>query len=306
MKLSPIARLALLSISLLPLPGGATDHDLAFWKGIIDSGYAVPEGEDAYQLLGELNQLLDSPDPELRDSIGYAIPSAWIYRQKRFTEEQLREQVRALSAKLEHQLGEAADTSVLGRSFSALNLSILVAADLKQAFLAEDDFTQLVQATQHYLLGERDLRGWTKEYGWLHSCAHSADLIKFLGRHDLMVPGPLRAGLLQALGMKFAAPGGHVYMHGKDERMASTLLSFLRREDFDMDEFEAFCAALEAARELDPGPAGQFSAERNAATLNAKNLLRVLLQGLRSGSIPDAVLAEALEQRVLGSLAHLM
>jgi hypothetical protein len=164
-----------------------------------------------------------------------------------------------------------------------------------------------VQATQQYLTAERDLRGWTKQYGWLHSCAHTADLIKFLGRHERMTPGPLRAGLLQAIGAKFAAPGGYVFAHGEDERMASALLSYLRRKDFDMEEFDALYLALEGARDLDPEiPAEGFSINRNAATRNAKNLLRVLLQGLRSGSIPDAVLAEALEERVLGSLAQLM
>lgn len=279
-------------------------HDRAFWRAIVEADFQPPEGADAYGLLLELDALLDSPDEELRDSFGYGIPEAWIYRQKRFSEQQLKAQVAALSARLKRGLGQRGAPSVLGRSFAALNLSVLVARDLKQPFLGEEEFDQLLDDSLHYLERERDLRGWEPGLGWLHSCAHGADLLKFIARHPRLDTKAERARVLQGLAKKTVAPSGVVFVHGEEERMAQAVLAILQRPDFELETFDTFRRTLQDARRIAP-PGEGFSPEAAAAGRNAKNLLRVLLQWLRAGRLEDFDRSLALEERILGSLATL-
>jgi len=64
-------------------PAAAPAHDVAFWRGIKANDFAVPEGAAPGALLLEVcTDLLGSPDPELRDQLGYDIADAWILRRK--------------------------------------------------------------------------------------------------------------------------------------------------------------------------------------------------------------------------------
>ena len=304
--------LSLLLVTTLWLPAPRTSsapqdsgvHGREFWLAIVADGYAVPKGMDPEALLLELNELLDSPDPVLRDEIGYGIPTQWIYRQQLFSAEQLAQQVERLSARMLRGLEDPQPQGVLGRSYAALNLSILVAQDLRQGFLGEEQFERLLAQAMAYMEKEEDLRGWDPELGWLHSCAHTSDLLKFLGRHPRLDTPVEQAALANSLAQKIIAPSGKVFVDGEDERLANALLALLARPDFPMQTFEGFRAKLLEAREMTP-KGSVYWAPAEAAKRNAKNVLRVLLQFLRSGELEDIDRSEALEERVLGTLRAL-
>ncbi len=57
-------------------------HDKAFWRQIAPDKFAVPAGTTLPVLLGELTEMLGSPDPELRDDIAYTTLTQWVYRQR--------------------------------------------------------------------------------------------------------------------------------------------------------------------------------------------------------------------------------
>jgi cyclase len=46
-------------------------HDRPFWLSIVKSSYTVPPGEKPFDLLMEMDALLGSPDPVLRDDVAY-------------------------------------------------------------------------------------------------------------------------------------------------------------------------------------------------------------------------------------------
>ena len=279
-------------------------HDREFWLAILADGCSVPQGLDPEKLLLELNELLDSPDPILRDQIGYGIPTQWIYRQQLFSGEQLTRQVQRLSERMLRGLPDSAPEGVLGRSFAALNLSILVAQDIAHPFLGDPQFDALLAQAMAYLEAEQDLRGWDPQLGWLHSCAHTSDLLKFLGRHPRLDTQEEHAALAASLARKIIAPSGWVFVDGEDERLASALLALLSRSDFQMATFDGFRSGLLKARELAP-TGGAYHPLAEAAKRNAKNVLRALLQSLRSGELEDIDRSEALEERLLGTLRAL-
>jgi hypothetical protein len=64
--------------------------------------------------------------------------------------------------------------------------------------------TRHVNIHCHYLAAEQDIREYAADRGWMHSAAHTADLLKFLGRsRHLDVAGQAR--LLNAVAQKLAS-----------------------------------------------------------------------------------------------------
>jgi hypothetical protein len=126
-------------------------------------------------------------------------------------------------------LGSRDDDSVFLRSFSALDLSLVAALDLKQPCLARSDFDNLLAAALEYLASEKDLRAYDPQKGWIHATAHTADLVKFLARNDKL-PGAAQERIVAAIEAKLR-DADVAFTHGEDERLASTLASLLVRSD---------------------------------------------------------------------------
>ena len=220
-------------------PGGT--HDKPFWRGLIKNEYKPPAGESAAPLAFELSKMLGSSDPEVRDDIAYNILSTWIYK----THQLDTATVRALTAE---RLGNLAAVSngeskaVLRRSFSALMLSVVVAHDNAEPYLEKQEFRKIWDGALAYLSAETDLRGYENGVGWMHSAAHTADLLKFLAR-SRYVESADQAALLAAVRRKLSlAP--IVFIYGEDERYARTVLSIIMRKDFDVEAFKKWAAEL--------------------------------------------------------------
>ena len=203
----------------------------------------MPAGEAPLPLLLELSDSLGSTDPEIRDGFGYEIPVAWIYKKKLLGPDDLRVLLRKWTANLRTGIGETTGDSVLLRSFSALDLSILAAYDLEAPFLSPAEFESLLESALAYLRDERDVRGYTPPVGWRHSCAHTADLLKFLARSPhLKVADQER--ILEAVRAKLTRTGDPVYVWGEDERLARTVVSLVRRADFDSAQADRLAGRL--------------------------------------------------------------
>ena len=132
------------------------------------------------------------------------------------------------------------------RSFSALMLSVVVARDNAKPFLPADDIRRLEAAALQYLKAERDVRGYDPVKGWIHSTAHTADLLKFLARSRHLEPADQRR-LLEAVARKLTtAPV--VFFNGEDERLARAVLSVINRSDFDRAGFAAWVSRATPGR----------------------------------------------------------
>jgi len=220
-------------------------HDTSYWRGIAQAKFEVPAGATAQQLAPELLASLGAADPELRDDLAVSILTSWIYQKKLLGPDDLRPMARTLQANLRQGIGAIGTDGVLLRSFSALTLSVIAARDNETPFLSAEDYAKLLDDALAYLRDERDTRGFDAEKGWMHSAAHTSDLLKFLARNpQLPVAGQSRIlSAMLAKNRESAAP----FTQGEDERMARIAISLARRADFDRDGFRAWLGAAQTA-----------------------------------------------------------
>jgi len=277
--LSPYAAaLALVALTIPPAgnasaPPAVKERGRPFWLELARD-CVVPAGESAFGLVGEAVSFLDSTDSAWRDDVGYGVVAACVYQKKLLKPQERRELVARLSANLRRGIGESGNDSVLLRSFSALDLSVLAALENERPALDEAGYRRLLDDALAYLRDERDLRGLEPRLGWIHATAHTADLLRFLARDPRFTLAD-QARLLAAAWSKMTAPGTPVFTHAEDERLAASLLSVVRRPDFDpaiLDPWLARFVALEKNvwEKAPPDPATLDASQ------NARNLLRSL------------------------------
>jgi hypothetical protein len=254
-------------------PSAAERRGKASWLAVAKD-CAVPAGESASGLVGEAVSLLGSPDTEWRDDVGYGVVAACVYEKNVLKPEERRALVGVLSANLRRGIGETGTDSVLLRSFSALDLSILAALEAQDPVLDGAGYRRLLDVSLQYLRDERDLRGLEPRVGWIHATAHTADLLKFLARDRRFTPADQQS-LLDAAWSKVTAPGTPVFTHAEDERLASALLSVVRRPDFDAARLDPWLARFVALEKQVWSKAPPDPATLDASQ-NARNLLRSL------------------------------
>ena len=247
------------------IAGQRATHDKAFWRGIATNKFAAPAGEPLAPLLQELGGYLASPDPDLRDDIAYTTLVSWIYRQRIVPVELRRQLLKEWTANLREGVGTRGTDAIFRRSFSALALGIMPALDNEAAFLEAAEFNALLAAALAYLRDEVDVRGFDPVKGWMHSVAHTADLLKFLGRSRHLQPAQQAAilnGVLDKMGRT-----EEVLTHGEDERLARAALSITARTDFDEAGFKQWATTFVPLRGKDaPTPANLAKGQ------NRKNL----------------------------------
>jgi len=262
---------ALAGLQAVPAPLAAERRGEAFWQALA-ADCAVPAGETAFALVREAVSLLGSTDSEWRDDVGYGVVATCVYQKQRLQPEERRLLVAELSANLRRGIGETDGDSVLRRSFSALDLSILAALELQDRALDAAGYGRLLDDALAYLREERDLRGLEPRVGWIHATAHTADLLKLLARDPRFTVAD-ETRLLDAVWSKLTAPGTPVFTHAEDERLAAALVSVARRADFEPARLEPWLArfvALEKQvwQKVPPEPATLDASQ------NARNLLR--------------------------------
>jgi hypothetical protein len=274
----------------------APNHDKAFWRGIAEHHYDVPNGESASALAHELSSLLASPDPELRDDLGYSIFARWIGRPNILQPDDLRTLADEWAGNLKDGIGESGTDSVLKRSFSALCLSLLAEREAKTPFLGASRYHQLVADATTYLQTERDLRGYDAKVGWIHATAHTSDLLQALAASPMLTSDE-ESGILKAVEIRLAS-APDVYGQGEQDRIAQAVLAVVRRADFATDSFETWLTRIQAAdKKVWEEP---LTPESLARYQNHTYTLQAL--AVRMELEPDSTRIAALRQRVLGIL----
>ena len=257
-------------------------HDKPFWQTIVQAKFEVPAGETAAKLAGELVTYLGSPDPELRDDLATTIMTSWIYDTKLLNADDLGPLMLTLRQNLRSNI-EIADTdTTLLRSFSALTLSIVAARENVAPFMTASEYSELLDSALAYLHDERDTRGYDAQRGWIHSAAHTADLLKFLARNPKL-PQAAQARILTALLAKNREARA-AFSQGEDERMARVAISIVRRDDFDRRAFTAWLAAAQDTASFPKSP----TVDLLRAHQNVRHLLSSLWTELSVDARPSA------------------
>ncbi len=219
-----------------------TAHDRQYFRDIVSNSFAVPASASAFALSQKLAPWLASPDPELRDTLAYTILDIWI-RHGQLTSPQLLILLPSLQQNLTSGIGESGTNSVFKRSFSALTLASIAERDLQQPFLSPAQYRDLLASALAYLRDERDTRGFDPAQGWIHSTAHTADLLAALARNPRFTPADQQA-LFAAVEQRLRS-AGQIYTFGEQDRLAVALLCVITRDDFDLSHFQNWLESVE-------------------------------------------------------------
>ncbi len=245
--------------------GSSARHDRQFFRDIVANHFVVPPGASVFAIVEELSSNLGSTDSELRDDLSYAIIAAWLEHESLLSEAQLVALLEEWQTNLRSGIGEVGNDSVFRRSFSALCLASLAERDLRQAFLGEQRYRLLLTAAEFYLKNERDLRGYDPQKGWIHSTAHTADLLKSLAQNKFFSRRDQR-DVLESIQQSVDSTA-EVYTHGEQDRLAQTILVILQRSDADVALFEGWLGNLARSDASiwasTPANAGQMSRYQN-------------------------------------------
>jgi hypothetical protein len=151
-----------------------------------------------------------------------------------------------------------------------------------------------------YLADERDTRGFDRTKGWMHTPAHTADVLKFLARNPkLSVQDQGR--MLTAVSSKANAVG-HTFTWGEDERLAQVVRSLVRRTDFDPASFDRWLETFPALSRRLWANGPTIDPDAFPPVQNIKLILRAAFAALSA----DADLspgAERARQQILKTLA---
>ncbi len=293
--------LALASVAepvLLSAQAPGVVRDRGYWLALAAAKFAVPAGEAPADILRASEELLSSPDPRLRDEVAYGLAVAWVYRERRVDAATLREFATRLERRLRDGAGLATPDATLSRSFAALVLSIVAAADLREPIFDEGQFVSVLNGALTNLARERDTRGHDPQVGWIHATAHTADLVKFLARSPRLARAD-HGRIVDAFVARVESMP-QVFAWGEDERIAAALRSVVVREDADLAAFDAWLGRLPAQHDA-LWAATPLDVPAYVRVQNAKLVLRALFASL-SGIADAPPPVAAARARVLACL----
>lgn len=251
---------------------------------------APPSGAAADALARDALACLASPDPVLRDELGFELLSKLI-RAGAVSPAALRGLADALVPELRAGIGERSTDTVFRRAFAALVLSEIVRQDTRERALDEPTVRRVLDAAVAYLPAERDLRARDDRRGWMHGVAHGADLLWRLAANPRLNAAD-HERLLAALATKIAPEGTDVYTNNEGDRLARVVTQVLVRGLVPKEKLIAWVRALG-----EPGPLGSwgsaFASDAGMARLHNTKLFVRALHGqltLGDGQAPQSVL----------------
>lgn len=253
-------------------PAGQTRDSLLALKA---ADWKVADDTARQNLALALQACLASPDPALRDEIGFDALSHWMRSAQlspatlhtlRATQlAQLTQS--AQSAQSAQPKPSPAQASGLGESggaasgfaqpFAALTLAEVARVDRKQAFLTPEQRQQLVSVATSWLAALRDYRGFDEKEGWRHGVAHGADLMLQLSLNPALDKPQMEAMLAAIAAQVAIGPDSHFYRYGEGERLMAPVFYLARRSEITASEWDAWFTRLLAP--LKKGPTTQAS-----------------------------------------------
>jgi hypothetical protein len=236
-------------------------------------------------LARDLLPCLGSPNPLLRDNIGYGLYSYWL-RNERLDRDSKRFLFNALQAELQSD-------AALERSFSALILAELLRADAIDAFLSANERNGLLGQTAAALQAETDYRGLDAELGWVHPVAHLADVLWRFALHPAL--GAEQARQIQAAVRAKATPLDTSYAFNEGDRLARVISQLLAREVLPEEAWQRWFAQFELRRDGQDWSSAFSSPQGMAELHNAKLFIRALADQIAGSSISSNLQARVEE-----------
>jgi hypothetical protein len=258
-----------------------------FWDRVVTEGHRVPGDRPLDDLTAELTTMLGSPEPHLRDRVGYGTLATWIRRG--VYDELLTGLGDGMAAGLENGLGDRGTDTVFRRSFSALLLAECVDRDNAEHLLPPIRILQWGDRIAAWYVREQDLRGYVPGKGWAHAAAHGADAIGVLARSEAFDTPELTV-LLDVLADRLLLPTEELFVTGEPDRMAAAVVRVLRRDLVPLSVLEPWVGRL-ATGAMPAATDNPYPATHNVQAFLRALHLQVALAGQRPEVRPDLLLA---------------
>jgi len=229
------------------------------WRAFIDNGGILPDGLDMEQAVRELGEMVRSPDPVVRDELGYVA----VVRLLPQLDKSLK---RKLGATMTERFE---DSEIQARTFAPLILNALVSdGEFDEKWLA---------AFEAWYPNEQDLRGHDQDRGWLHAVAHGADLLGTFGRHPQVDP----ERMLTLAARRLLAKTEYVLRDQEDDRLACALALTLTREELTETTSAAWLAPI--ATDFENGDSGPVPPHATNTMRTLRMLYLLVDRGVRPG-----------------------
>lgn len=199
--------------------------------------FEIADAAERTALAHGLIDCLASPDPFLRDAIGYDGLSHML-RAGQIADAGKVTMTRTLLARL-----QTPDPDGFAAPFAALMLSETVRADRIARYLPDDLRAEVAAAAAAYLAGVSDYRGFDEREGWRHGVAHGADLAMQLAYDPNLTDVAALARLRDAVGAQ-AVTSAHAYVYGEPERLGRAVVALTERRAFTEAEWTAWFTGL--------------------------------------------------------------
>lgn len=234
--------------------------------------------QDYFALTKKMLPYIGDEDPIIRDEIIY---SCLAHVSEHLTSSQIQEITKKYIGEdfLFYDIENKHPYSVVTRTFTLLQLAVVVYHHNHSRVLSQEIIEEIAQALIRYLEMETVLQGYDEEVGWLHSLAHAADVLgQLLSCKDLSKDTQM--ALLDAFSSKVQV-NHYTYIDEEDERIVSAIKKGLNAKLLDLEAVEDFVNSLPRFEKQD----GYKSFTR--IHVNVKNVLRSLYFGLYTEDYQD-------------------
>lgn len=223
---------------------------------------------DPLSLAYELLQDIGSKDSVIRDDLIYPV-LAHLLHDDVIDDLELARIAKVLVSDeyLFYDMQNKTEYSVLTRSFTSLQLVILVYKHNEKSILSDEFFIEVVDSFIEYYKKETDYRGYVEGVGWLHSIAHSADMFTQIVQNESITEGKV-IDIFEAIKSKFMIRD-YMFNHEEDERSINALEKAIRLNKVNSNYVKSFITDM-----------GSF--EKGTVFPDAYNILRNVKCFLRS------------------------
>ena len=239
-------------------PAGMTKPFLEALKTV---RWSIADDARRQALAVEMLDCLASPDPELRDELGFDALSHWMRAGQLDTAT-----LQAIRASLLVRLRtEPPETSEFRVPFAALALAEVARVDRLTPFLSTEERAGLVAAATDFLPAIRDYRGFEPGAGWRHGVAHGADLMLQLALNPALNDSQIES-ILAAIATQVMPPVEHSYVYGEGERLMAPVFYIGRRDQRSKSDWDLWFGTLARSRpKADPPTRLSLAAKHNLA-----------------------------------------
>lgn len=131
-----------------------------------------------------------------------------------------------------YRLGESGKGSVFTRSFSALVIAAIIEYDIEKKVVKSDLVQHAINNVIHYMMEEKDSRGFIEGKGWAHAIAHGADALDALAKHPYLKKEDI-SRVLHVVQHSLCKQVD--YLDEEEERLANIIISLLEHQNAEQD-----------------------------------------------------------------------